>query len=412
VPYERNSPKVSYDDIADGFFEEERKKLSSGARNDLPDSSFAYIESGGTKDASGRTTPRSLRHYPIHDAAHVRNALARIAQGKRFAPEAAPKVHAAASKFGITMHAPGKASKRGYDDFEPAIAERRYYKTLLEARAVGEDADGKPSHIIGYASSFGNLSRKLGGDFVERVMPTAFEAAQSEGWPDVVCRYNHKDDYLLGTTLGGTLQLMTDAIGLKYDVLVPEHRSDIMELVARGDVQYSSFAFRCIEDDWQESSFGYPMRSLHSLELVDVAPVQNPAYFDTTAKVGRSMDELEGAVRSLARFKDADPDEIRSMMEDGNLKKLFKKSKKNKKAADPVETEETRTDETVAETEEIRETEAQTETEEVREETAAETEETRTDETPAETEEAPKIDVAAEMRKLMARRYHEYEISE
>jgi HK97 family phage prohead protease len=310
------------------------------------------------------------------------------------------------------MHAPGKSSKRGYDDFEPAISERRYYKTLLEARAL--DADGKPSHIIGYASSFGNLSRKLGGDFVERVMPTAFEAAQSEGWPDVVCRYNHKDDYLLGTTLGGTLQLMTDAVGLKYDVLVPEHRSDVMELVARGDVQYSSFAFRCIEDDWQESSFGYPMRSLHSLELIDVAPVQNPAYFDTTAKVGRSMDELEGAIRSLARFKSADPDEIRSMMEDGNLKKLFKKSKKNKKVeAEPVETEETRTDE--AQTEEVPETATEAPAEEVRtDEAQTETEETRTDETQAETEETreevPAIDVSAELRKLMSRRYHEYEL--
>lgn len=49
--------------------------------NDLPDSSFAYIESGGVKDDSGRTTPRSLRHFPHHNAdgaldlGHVRNEL-------------------------------------------------------------------------------------------------------------------------------------------------------------------------------------------------------------------------------------------------------------------------------------------------------------------------------------------------
>lgn len=54
--------------------------------NDLPDSSFLYIEPGGEKDSEGKTTPRSLRHFPVRDAsgspdpAHVRNALARIPQ--------------------------------------------------------------------------------------------------------------------------------------------------------------------------------------------------------------------------------------------------------------------------------------------------------------------------------------------
>lgn len=54
--------------------------------NDLPDSSFLYIEDGGTKDDQGKTTPRSLRHFPYKDASgavdlpHLRNALARIPQ--------------------------------------------------------------------------------------------------------------------------------------------------------------------------------------------------------------------------------------------------------------------------------------------------------------------------------------------
>ncbi len=54
--------------------------------NDLPDSSFLHIESGGEKDADGKTTPRSLRHFPYKDASgkvdlpHLRNALARIPQ--------------------------------------------------------------------------------------------------------------------------------------------------------------------------------------------------------------------------------------------------------------------------------------------------------------------------------------------
>ena len=55
-------------------------KLSAKAINNLPDSDFAYIAPGGKKDSEGKTTPRSLRHLPIPDAAHVRNALARLNQ--------------------------------------------------------------------------------------------------------------------------------------------------------------------------------------------------------------------------------------------------------------------------------------------------------------------------------------------
>ena len=55
-------------------------KLSAKAINNLPDSDFAYISPGGKKDSEGKTTPRSLRHLPIPDAAHVRNALARLNQ--------------------------------------------------------------------------------------------------------------------------------------------------------------------------------------------------------------------------------------------------------------------------------------------------------------------------------------------
>lgn len=59
---------------------------STAEINDLPDSSFAYVESGGTKDKDGKTTPRSKRHLPYKDKdgkvdmPHVRNALARLDQ--------------------------------------------------------------------------------------------------------------------------------------------------------------------------------------------------------------------------------------------------------------------------------------------------------------------------------------------
>jgi hypothetical protein len=80
----------------------EKAAMSGAAVNDLPDSAFAHIEPGGEKDGSGSTTPRSKRHFPVHDEAHARNALSRLSSSP-FGDSAKPKVHAAARKFGIEV---------------------------------------------------------------------------------------------------------------------------------------------------------------------------------------------------------------------------------------------------------------------------------------------------------------------
>lgn len=79
--------------------------LSTQEKNNLPDSDFAYIAPGGKK-VDGKTEPRSLRHLPIPDAAHVRNALARIGQTDIPASakkSALQKIKSAAKKFGIEV---------------------------------------------------------------------------------------------------------------------------------------------------------------------------------------------------------------------------------------------------------------------------------------------------------------------
>jgi len=56
--------------------------------NDLPDSAFALVESGGKKDEQGKTVPRTLRHLPYKDERgnidlpHLRNAIARVSHVK------------------------------------------------------------------------------------------------------------------------------------------------------------------------------------------------------------------------------------------------------------------------------------------------------------------------------------------
>lgn len=183
-------------------------------------------------------------------------------------------------------------------------AERRFTRGLVEVRAAGEQT----RTIGGYAAKFNTLSRNLGG-FVERIDPGFFAKSEGDGWPRVMARYNHDNNMLLGTSRSGTLQLVTDGTGLDYTVAVPASRGDVYELVERGDVAESSFAFRTLADDWSMTEDGFPVRTLLSGQLVDVAPVNDPAYLDTST-----------GLRSLAERAGAQLEEVRAAAEAGDLK--------------------------------------------------------------------------------------------
>lgn len=56
-----------------------RDKATITNQGALPDSAFLYIEPGGKK-VDGKTMPGKLRHLPVPDAAHIRNAISRLSQ--------------------------------------------------------------------------------------------------------------------------------------------------------------------------------------------------------------------------------------------------------------------------------------------------------------------------------------------
>jgi len=297
--------------------------MSTESINDLPDSAFAYIESGGTKDSEGKTTPRSLRHFPVHDAAHVRNALARASQSP-FGEKAMGKIRAAAKRFGV--HVGESNLNSDFERREVRITSQfRDLDKPIEMRDLG--SEGK--WIGGYATVFIPRESKNLGGFKERVMPGFFAEVQSRGWHNiddgtgVVCRYNHDSNMVLGTTEASTLKLEPDRIGLDYMVKPPESRADIRELVERRDIRYSSFAFRVHQggDEWDWRD-GLALRTLHSGDLIDVAPVLTPGYQDTTAMF-RAFD---AALYSIADYVQAEVAEVRAFAADDNLRKFFVRS--------------------------------------------------------------------------------------
>lgn len=219
-------------------------------------------------------------------------------------------------------------------------AERRFTSVPVEVRAGSDKRE-----IGGYAAKFNTRSQNLGG-FVERIDTAFFNRSKGNGWPNVMARYNHEDNMLLGTSAAGTLRLGIDDVGLTYAVDVPRSREDVLELVQRGDVRKSSFAFiteRDGGDDWTTDDSGFPLRTLLRGRLIDVAPVNMPAYEDTNVGARSLVDEMRrvggaligasAALESLATKFSADPEEIRKLALENELGRLFKRTDKQEVAS-------------------------------------------------------------------------------
>lgn len=177
--------------------------------------------------------------------------------------------------------------------------------------AVEQRASEVGQRIGGYAAKFDKLSQNLGG-FVERIAPGFFDSSRDAAWRGVMARYNH--DLLLGTTAANSLRLSIDGTGLDYevDLLDDADSQRVFKLVTRGDVSQSSFAFYTTDDEWSVTDQGFPLRTLVGGSLVDVAPVDSPAYLDTST-----------GLRSLAECRGVDITEVEALARDNNLAKIL-----------------------------------------------------------------------------------------
>lgn len=191
-------------------------------------------------------------------------------------------------------------------------AERRIIAQPVEIRAN----DSGELVLGGYAAVYMKLSRNLGG-FVEQVHPQTFRKSLADNMP-VRARYNHDDAFLLGTTEGKTLRLFSDDTGLGYEVDLPDTTAgvDVGKLAKRGDIRYSSFMFHALEDEWSVTENGFPLRTLLNAVLLDVSPVVDPAYYDSSAGL-RSL--AAAAHMTIEQLRDAAVEDVRSrLLERGN----------------------------------------------------------------------------------------------
>jgi hypothetical protein len=167
--------------------------LSTASINDLPDSAFAHIESGGSKDGDGKTTPRSLRHFPVHDAAHAKNALARLSSSP-FGDAAKPKVMAAAKKFGIDT---AKSVAREVAEGATAVnTEAQGYEGLTKAlEAAVTKADRLEEQFELLKSELAKVkATPIPGGPLLRATAQSSKAADGEDWAAKAAYYRAQAD--------------------------------------------------------------------------------------------------------------------------------------------------------------------------------------------------------------------------
>lgn len=234
-------------------------ELSTQAVNDLPDDAFAHIESGGVKDKSGKTVPRSLRHFPIHDAAHVRNALSRAPQSP-FGDKAMPAIKAAAKKFGVDAGDSGNGSAASRYDAE-------FFRTyeLEDIQIMRSEQGGDGRTVEAFAAPFDQEAeiQDHEGHYVEVIDRSAFNraiehAARGPRNP-IRVMYNH------GMTIHGTpAERFSIPIGVPVEIRADQRglltrtrynetplAQEILEAIRSGGITAQSFTGRIIRSDPQ-----------------------------------------------------------------------------------------------------------------------------------------------------------------
>lgn len=154
--------------------------------------------------------------------------------------------------------------------------------------------DNSSPKITGYAALFNSASEDLGG-WSEVIDPGAFDNVMRTN-PDVRGLFNHDANCVLSRTASGTMTLTIDEKGLRYDINPPDTQlaRDLITSMKRGDINQSSFAFRCSQDSWKDN-----VRHIMEVsELFDVSVVTYPAYASASADARTLPESMPVELRS------------------------------------------------------------------------------------------------------------------
>lgn len=209
-----------------------------------------------------------------------------------------------------------------FSTLEKFDAEVRKSSVVKEQREFRmESAEQNGNTIRGYAAVYNSDSEWMGG-FYEQIATGAFDGVMEN---DVRAYFNHDENLLLGRVSSGTLRISTDKRGLFYEVDLPNttYANDLAELMKRGDVNQSSFAFLIEKDRWEQRD-GTTYRIIEKVSrLLDVSPVSQPAYPDATSELKRDL-ETETKEEAKAASVENTESEVVETKEEGSDLYLYK----------------------------------------------------------------------------------------
>lgn len=174
------------------------------------------------------------------------------------------------------------------------------FRNFAESPSVRTEGDSRT--IEGYAIVFNQRSEVLWrgatGDVVEVIDPAAVNEELLNASDVVACLEHDRKRMLARSRFGkGSLTLEIDAKGLKYRFVAPNTADGnfALEMIERGDIFGSSFAFTTDEEDANSVEYSQDgdtiVRKIKRFTgLYDVSMVANPAYLGTSVGA-RSADE-------------------------------------------------------------------------------------------------------------------------
>ena len=201
------------------------------------------------------------------------------------------------------------------EKFDAEVRKSSVVKEQREFRM--EQAEQNGNTIRGYAAVYNSDSEWMGG-FYEQIETGAFDDVLEN---DVRAYFNHDENLLLGRVSSGTLRISTDKRGLFYEVDLPNttYANDLVELMKRGDVNQSSFAFLIEKDRWEQRG-GTTYRIIEKVSrLLDVSPVSQPAYPDATSELKRDLETEAKEEAKAASVENTESEVVETKAEDSDL---------------------------------------------------------------------------------------------
>ncbi|NTH12278.1 HK97 family phage prohead protease [Agrobacterium rhizogenes] len=165
----------------------------------------------------------------------------------------------------------------------------------LEKRAA-TDVQSSGKTIVGYVAKFNNTAQIA--DFSEEIAPGAFSESLRSN-PDVLALENHDYSRVIGRTANGSLKLVEDNIGLRFELTPPDTTAgrDALEMVRSKTAGGLSFGFTVDGADGAEWRGSH--RVLKRIDLREISLVSSfPAYSGTEASV-RSRQPMTDAQRRI-----------------------------------------------------------------------------------------------------------------